>query len=106
MKNLILVSILFFSSTSFAGDFLGGGGGTIQLNKSEVEALTTLSGDYARWEDLEEGFVQFSGAEIKEGKLLIDLDSSRLEINSVILNNGVEALMSRIIGGDMGGGGK
>lgn len=107
MKKLILISSLIFSSFTFAGDIIGGSGGKhIELEKNQVEAITTINGDYARMDDLEEGFVQFSGALVEEGKLYIKLDDTRSEINSVILNNGLETMMSRIIGGDMGGGGK
>jgi rRNA pseudouridine-1189 N-methylase Emg1 (Nep1/Mra1 family) len=81
----------------------------ISLNKSEVEAVQAQDGTYARFLDISEGFVKFSGIRTKDEALLIDLKKSSL--NSIILQDGThlnKAILNHaaaVIGGDMGGGG-
>lgn len=103
MKNLIFVMIFSLSSASFAGDIIGGGGGTLKFERNEIEALVTPSGDYARFEDLADGFVQFEGAIIQGESVFLDLKNPRLEVDTVLFSTGTARHLS---GGDMGGGGR
>jgi hypothetical protein len=74
----------------------------LRFNRNQLEALSTHSGDYARFEDLAEGFVRFKGATIRGETVHIDLNNPELEVDTVLLNTGV----SHYFGGDMGGGSK
>lgn len=113
MKQLI-ISLAFLLSLPAVHAGPGGGGGGIgtvptlrmlaeintikdfldrslhQLDRHEVEALRTLSGDYARLEDIEEGFVHFSGAVLRNGLLELRPKSNDFEIESIIFVDGSE----------------
>lgn len=58
---------------------------TFPINK--IEAITTLSGDYARIDDIAEGFVNFSGVSIQGEKIYIQLKNSHSEVDSLIFND-------------------
>lgn len=81
----------------------------ISIHKSEIEAVQAQDGTYARFSDISEGFVKFSGITTKNESVLIDLHKS--ELNSIILQDGTQLNMAIlnhaavVIGGDMGGGG-
>jgi len=113
MKHLIIsLASLLFSLNITAGPGGGGGGvGTVptmrmhaevnairnslsnslrRLDPRDVEALRTLNGDYARLEDLKEGFVNFSGATLRGGQLELRPKATDFEIESVIFIDGSE----------------
>lgn len=114
MKKLIIGLSLILSSTSLcASDIIGGGGGTRMtvlgetdrqfLDRSEIEALITRNGDYARLHDLREGFVRFRGVRVLDDRIEL---SEQHELDSVVLSSGEESRLLSRSGGDMGGGGK
>lgn len=74
----------------------------IRFNRNQLEALRTRSGDYARFEDLADGFVRFEGASIKGEIVHIDLNNPELEVDTALLSTGA----AHYFGGDMGGGSK
>ncbi len=109
MKHIIIsLASLFFSLNLLAGPGGGGGGvGTVptlrmhaeimnsrhdllRLNHLEVEALTSRLGDYARLEDIKEGFVHFSGATLRGGHLELKPKARDFEIESIIFIDGSE----------------
>ena len=48
----------------------------ISLHKSEIEAVQAQDGTYARFSDISEGFVKFSGITTKDEALLINPQKS------------------------------
>lgn len=96
LQIISLVLIGIFSAPTFAGPGGTGGIGTVptlrmngelMLKREEISAITTRSGDYARLEDLEEGFAHFRGVSISKRTLNIHAHN---EIHSVLLSTGEE----------------
>lgn len=103
MKNLVMIFglSLTFSFNSYAYTPVE----VVKIDSAMIEALITNDGDYARIEDLSEGFVKFDGVEINGDLLKLDTKNPLFNVDSVLLKNGLENKISRVIGGDMGGGG-
>lgn len=107
---LVLVNFLLTFSVSAGPGGTGGIGtvptlrmnGEMMLKRDEISAITTRSGDYARLEDLEEGFAHFRGVKFKNDFVEI---SNKYELEAIILDSGEEVQLLRVFGGDMGGGG-
>ncbi len=107
---LVLVNLLLTFPVSAGPGGTGGIGtvptlrmnGEIMLKRDEVSALITRNGDYARLNDLAEGFVRFKGVRVLGDH--IELAKSH-ELEAVVLSTGLESRLSKLIGGDMGGGG-
>ena len=108
MKTIIISLATLFSLSSFSSEVnlykINEKKAFIPLNN--VEAVISKDGYYSRPQDLIDGFEKLQGVEIKKEKLLLDL-SSNINLDEVILNNGLR-LPARLFatGGDMGGGGK
>ncbi len=97
MKKQIILLVALNIVCSFsvnAGPGGTGGIGTVPtlrmnseilLKRDEISALITRNGDYARLEDLEEGFEYFKGIEISRDILKIDATN---ELHSIILSSG------------------
>lgn len=68
----------------------------IQIDESEVEALTTVDGDYARLDDLKDGFVSFDGIHIKEKSVFFEPLKVLNSVRSAILHDGREVKIFRL----------
>lgn len=101
MKFLVMLITLCSVSTFANQDH------TVKLSAELIEALVSKDGTYARFDDLNEGFVKFDGVTAEQAQLFIDLTNSQL--NTVLLKDGrrisAESMKAVLDGGDMGGGG-
>lgn len=105
MKFLItLVVLLPLSLSAQEMDFL-------TMQSTQIEALESQDGTYARFADIAEGFVKFKGVQAVDNNIIINLDNN--DLSSVFLQNGTNPNFNQVIhdhatisrGGDMGGGG-
>lgn len=102
--KFLLALIAFVPLTSFASN-----SEVIKFHKSEIEAVQSFDGTYARFEDIAEGYESFSGIKSYNDSIYVDLSKSR--DNTVILKDGSQFNQASfktaavVVGGDMGGGG-
>lgn len=76
------------------------------VRASKVDVVISESNGYATPEDIRTRTATVPGAKVENGNLVIDLTNPRLDVTSVILQNGQAVDVVRSIGGDMGGGGR
>ena len=102
--KLLLALIAFLPLSSFASNSK-----VVKFHKSEIEAVQSFNGTYARFEDISEGYESFSGIVSSKDSIYVDIEKSR--DNTVILKDGSQfnqAILKTgavVVGGDMGGGG-
>ena len=103
MKLLIsLIAFLPLSSVASNSE-------VVKFHKSEIEAVQSFDGTYARFEDISEGYESFSGITWSKDTIYVDISKSK--DNTVILKDGSQFNQASfktaavVVGGDMGGGG-
>jgi len=107
MRNIIALLTFTISMAAYAGSGDMGGGRALTIPNSSIEAVVSKDGVYARLIDIQEGFENFKGLKVDKNKAILDLSSpAKLDVESIILNDGTELFMRvmRASGGDMGGG--
>lgn len=78
----------------------------LRIHRDQIEALRTFNGDYARFEDLKDGFVRFIGASIIDDKIKLELNNPEFEVESLILTDGTEESLTQLNRSYMGAGEK
>ncbi len=102
--KFLLALIAFLPLSSFASN-----SEFVKFHKSEIEAVQSFDGTYARFEDISEGYESFSGITSSNDSIYVDIAKS--SANTIILKDGSQlnhAIIKTaavVVGGDMGGGG-
>ena len=76
------------------------------VRANRVDVVISDSIGYASPEEIRTRATTVPGTKVENGNLIIDLTNPKLDVTSVILNNGQAVDVVRTIGGDMGGGGR
>ena len=107
-KHIIFSAIVaIFFATAFAGESQI----TLVFDTQAIDGISTVNGEFADLQGLQEGALSTSGVGLADGKIKIDLTKSGSKLDSVYLNNGKilslgREAVSAAMGGEMGGGGK
>jgi hypothetical protein len=104
--KLLIALVALMPLSLFAQNFK-----VLTLESSQIEALESQDGTYARFADIAEGFVKFKGVQAFDNSVLINLNNTN--IHSIFLQDGSNTNLNQILGsqavvtrgGDMGGGG-